>query len=88
MKKIKTSSGFKCEVNEEIIKDWRFVKALAQMSGSDEMDVVAGATKTVTLLLGEKGEQELCRHVEKDGVASVVDIMAEVKEIMSQISKK
>ena len=88
MKKITTSTGFKCDVNENVLKDWRFVKALALMASEDETDIVTGATESVTLLLGKKGEQELCRHVEKDGYAPVEDIMSEVKEILSKIGKK
>lgn len=88
MKEVKTSTGFKCKVNENVVKDWRFIKALSLMNSADEMDIVTGATQTVTLLLGAKGEQELCRHVEQDGVAPVEDIMREIKEIIEKLEKK
>ena len=79
---ITTKSGFKIDINPDKAKDWRFVKALAKAESPNEGTQIIGLTDAVTILLGEDGEQALCRHVEKNGVAVAEDIIREVKEII------
>ena len=83
--KIKTKSGFECNVNEKKAKDWRFIKLLALCDSGDESDALKGITQAVPFLLGDKGEASLMEHVSKDGIASAEDIMIEFKEIMMQV---
>lgn len=83
--KVKTKSGFSCDVNENLVKDWRFVKYLALCDSGDESDALKGITKAVPFLLGDKGEVALVEHIAKDGVASTEDMIAEFKEIITAI---
>ncbi len=86
--KIKTKSGFACNVNENKMKDWRFVKALAKCDSKDESIQLEGITFVVPFLFGEEGEQALIKHVEKDGVAFAEDIFKEFSEVLSLVSKE
>lgn len=45
--KIKTKSGFECNVNEKKAKDWRFIKLLALCDSGDESDALKGITQAV-----------------------------------------
>lgn len=81
---IKTKSGFTCKVNENKIKDWRFVKALAKCDGKTDTQVLEGLSFVVPFLLGEDGEAALIEHVtDKDGIAPADALITEVREIIS-----
>lgn len=80
--KIKTKSGFACEINEKKVKDWRFIKALAKCDSKDESQQLEGITEIIPFLFGEKGEEKLIKHVSKDGIASTEDIIAEFREVL------
>ena len=87
--KIKTKSGFVCEVNPDIVKDWRFCKALAKCDSGDESSVIQGITFAVPFLLGEAGERKLIEHVtDENGIAPVKEISTEFKEIITLMGKE
>ncbi len=78
-----TSSGFEYEINEAIVKDWRFTKAIALADSEDETDKLRGYTKLVQLLLGRDGEKKLEKHVmTEDGMVPLESINGEVLEMM------
>lgn len=84
--KVKTKSGFACEVNENKIKDWRFIKGLAKCDSSDESAQLEGITFVIPFLFGEKGEDALMKHLaDKDGVVSTADVINEFKEVLIQL---
>ena len=81
---IKTKSGFTIDVNPKKVRDWRFIGILAKMDKcKNEAEQIDYLKTAVEMLLGEKGEQKLCRHVEKDGVADALDVISEFREIIS-----
>lgn len=81
--KVKTTSGFKCNVNENKVKDWRFVKALAKCDSKNDSQILEGLSFVVPFLLGEDGEEALIQHVaDKDGIASADLIIGELREIL------
>ena len=85
---IKTTSGFKCNVDPERIRSWDFIKALARTERGGAESVL-GITEAVTYLLGEKGEQALCNHLKGDkDYADSADVIAEFKEIMTLCNEK
>lgn len=87
--KIKTKSGFACEVNENKIKDWRFVKALANCDSEDESKRLEGITFAVPFLFGKNGEEALIKHIsDNDGIASTNLIINEFKEVMRLIGEE
>lgn len=87
--KIKTKTGFFCEVNEKKVQDWRFTKALAKCDSKDESTMLEGLSYVVPFLLGEDGEAALINHIEdEDGIASTVDMMNEFKDIITKVGKE
>lgn len=79
--KIKTKSGFVCDVDERKAKDWRFAKLLAK--ADEDSSAISAISDMVTYLLGEDGESKLMEHVkDKDGFIPSSDVIAEFKEIM------
>lgn len=78
MVEIKTTSGFKCKLDENVVDNMELVDALAEMQGEDD---ILAISKVLTLLLG-KNKQALYDHIRtKDGRVPVSDISREIKEI-------
>lgn len=86
--KVVTKSGFACEVNEEKIQDWRFIKALALCDSDDESEALQGVTRAVPFLFGKKGEEELIDFVAKknNGIAKTAEIISMLKEVLPLLS--
>ncbi len=85
--KVKTKSGFACELNEQKCKDWRFVKFLAQMDSEDESEQLVGTTRAVSFMFGKESEEALMKHVtDKDGIVDSSKLLAEFKEILQLAS--
>ena len=71
-----TSQGFKFEVDEELLNDWRFVKAIRKSESSDPGERLLGVTDIVFLLLGEEQSDKLAEFIaEKNGGKAPVDSM-------------
>ncbi len=85
--KIKTKSGFACNIDEKKCKDWRFVKLLAMMDSDDESEQLLGTTRAVTFLFGNEGEEALMKHVaDKDGNVDGGQLISEFKEVLQLTS--
>lgn len=81
---ITTKTGFKVSVNEEKIKDWRFIKGLAKCDSKDPSLQLEGLTFVIPFLFGEEGEKKLIEHVtNKDGIALTEDITREFREVIT-----
>lgn len=89
--KIKTKSGFVCNINENKVKDWRYVKALALWNGRSEIDRMAGMERAISFLLGDD-EERLMEHItDKDGnipAESLINEFREIQELMGEELKK
>jgi hypothetical protein len=84
--KIKTKSGFVCEIDENRADDWDFCDYLLMCDSQATM--VQGIKKAVPFLLGEKNENALKEHVkEKDGRVPASKIIAEFREILDLIKQ-
>lgn len=68
MIKGKTSTGFEYEYDETRLDDMRFVDVLAVVVDPDAppFDKIAGASKLLTMLLGEDLKKQLYDHIGKD----------------------
>lgn len=87
--KVRTKSGFECNVNERRLKDWRYVKAAAKMNEGDEAGIASALTFAIPFLLGEDGEAALMKHVEdEDGVVDSEKFVAEYVEITQAVRDK
>ncbi len=85
----KTKSGFKYDVDERVLTDWRFTLAISKTQSGDDIQKLEGAKDMVELLLGKEGHQALINHVAKanDGFVPADVFMAEVTEIMQGSTK-
>lgn len=86
MVNIKTESGFECEVNENSLRDWRFIHALRDMNHEDALTKMQGVFNMILLVLGEDGERRLSEHVKDDsGFIDSLKMAAEVNEIVTKL---
>lgn len=85
----KTKTGFEYSIDERIVKDYRYVRALAKLNKGDNIDKFLAFDQISTLMLGNKVDDLIC-HVEKlnDGYASIEAIGAEMTEIIEACSPK
>lgn len=90
MIKGKTKSGFSYSVNENLVNDWRFIRALAMANDAKNGDrALKGVMDVVFLVLGEEGEERLCNHLADDtGFVDQSLITAEVLEIIQKIGEE
>ena len=85
---IKTKSGFKCKVNENRVKDWRYIKTSSQIAKSkDDMEIINGIDFLMSFLLGEEYER-LMEHLAEDGIVDSSKLIATYKEITERIGEQ
>lgn len=86
MVKVTTESGFTCEVNENSLRDWRFIHSLRDMHQEDTLLKMQGIYNMILLILGEDGEKRLSEHVKDDsGFIDSFKMAAEVTEIVTKL---
>lgn len=90
--KVKTKSGFECKVDENRLKDWRYVSAsarLAKNQDADEITLIDGMDYLITFLLGEDQRNKLIDHLAAaGGVCDSQTIISEFKEITSKLGEQ
>ena len=87
--KIKTKSGFECNINERRLKDLRYIKAAAKMNEGNEGEMAVQLAFAVPFLLGEDGEKALMAHVEdKDGIIDAERLVSEFLEVTQIAGEK
>lgn len=87
----KTKSGFKYEIDDRILSDWRFTMALTKCQKNDSIKQLEGAQEMVRLMLGDDGLEKFMEHImeQNDGFVPANVVMAEIQEIFeSKIPKK
>ena len=85
--KVTTKSGFKCEINENITKDWRLMVAIAEAQEGDQRARLNAAIRMVRLILGDN-EQAFYKHLESinpEHIVSEQDITDDLKSIIDEI---
>ena len=85
----KTKTGFEYSIDERIVKDYRYVRALAKLNKGDSAEKFISFDQISTLMLGDKVD-DLITHVETlhDGYAPIDAIGAEVTEIIEALTPK
>lgn len=76
--KAKTKDGFKCDIDLNIVEDYRFLRVLKEASedGTKYVDMVQ-------MLIGKDGEEKLIEHILKKGNNPSVELMGEyISEII------
>ena len=84
MIKVKTQSGFKCEVDERVLSDWRMVDYIGLIDSNDLTKQVEGFRGLVHLLLGDETKR-LEEHIMSNNDGYIpTDIMSEeLREIIT-----
>lgn len=89
--KIKTKSGFECKVDENRLKDWRYVSASAKLAKStdDEMALINGLDYLITFIMGEEQRDKLIEHLAgAEGVCTSESLIAEFKDITNRLGEQ
>ena len=89
--KIKTKSGFVCNINENKIKDWRFVEALALWNSKNQVDSMTGMQQAISFLLGDEKERLMDHITDKDGnmpADVLINEFREIQELLGEELKK
>ena len=85
--KVTTKSGFKCEINERVLDDWRFVRAIAKSTSDDANEKLRGAIDIVSLIMGDN-EEAFYKHlasVDPDGIVSESAVTDDLVSIIDKI---
>ena len=80
----KTKSGFKFNVDERILDDWRVVDAIGMSESDDASEQICGARMLVDLLLGNE-KQKLIDYIakENDGYVPATAMTSVIAEIIT-----
>ena len=84
-----TKSGFKYEIDDRVLKDWRFVEAITEADKGKGVAQLEGARKMIHLMFGEDYDKFM-EHLaaQNDGYVPSEAVMAEVKEILESNTPK
>jgi len=81
---ITTKTGFKCDINEKMLTDYRFVKAIAKTKSKDILIRASALFDLVELLIGD--DSELIAHcTTEDGIANTERVEEEILDIIKQM---
>lgn len=59
------SNGFEVEVNEKVVKTYRFARLIGRAASKDDNERIYANSKLLSFLIGEKKEEELLDYVQK-----------------------
>lgn len=86
---VTTASGFECDVNPNITKDYRFIKLMRNVMSDDQNEQFKALIDSISFLLGSEGEEAITKHVmDEDGIADIELINKEVTEIFAALQNK
>lgn len=90
---VKTKSGFKCKINENMLKDWRYVSMSANLAKiaerNDEVSLITGLDEVITFLMGEENKNKLILHLaDKDGICQSTVLIEEFKQITNALGEQ
>lgn len=91
--KIKTKSGFTCEINEKKIGSWNLIDLftdIREAAEKNDYEILTSATKKLySFLLGEAGYEALKKHLmDEDGIVDSKAMASEFNEIMTLANAK
>lgn len=83
---VKTKSGFKCDINDKILDDWRFTRAVAKTHADDDVERMNAAVDLVSLILRDN-EEAYYKYVEKKngGIVSEDIVTKDLVSIIEQV---
>lgn len=76
----KTKSGFKFEIDKDVLDDWELLELLEKIDSGD----VSVMPKAITFLLGDRQYQNLKKFIKKrDGKIKITTMVEEFNQIMT-----
>lgn len=83
---VKTKSGFKCDINNKVLDDWRFARAVARTHSDDDSERINAAVDMVSLILRDN-EEAYYKYVESKngGIVSEDIVTDDLVSIIEQI---
>lgn len=85
-----TKSGFKYDIDDRILNDWRYTMALTKCQHPSDIKKLEGATEMVQLMFGDDGLAKFMDHIKErnDGFVPIEVVIEEVQSIFeSKIPK-
>lgn len=82
--KVKTTTGFECEIDTEVLNDMEVLDLVVRIDGGDALAYSPFLTK----ILGKDNKARLYDHVREDGRVPIEKVAAEVGEILEQAGGK
>ena len=83
--KITTKTGFKIDLDEKILNDWRFIEAIAESDSNDEHEKLRGTRTLVNLMFGKEKDRLIEHLMNKNGGYAPVDaIRAEMESVLTK----
>lgn len=88
--KVKTKSGFECKVNENSVRDWRYVTMSARLSKEDdELKLIEGLDEMIAFIMGEEQKNKFLAYLaEKNGFADSKTVTEEFKFITEKMGEQ
>lgn len=86
---IKTKSGFKCKVNENRVKDWRYIRTSTRIAKSnDEMEIINGIDYLMSFVLEDEYEKLMEHIAKREGIVDSETLIATYREITNLLSEQ
>lgn len=86
--KVTASSGFKCEINEDILNDWRLTKAIVKSHSNDTEERSKAAVDMVSLIMRENEDTFYNFLADKNnGIVTEQMVVDDLGSIISQLKK-
>ena len=81
-----TKSGFKFDIDDRIVGDWRLVEAIAMAESDDPGEQLKGSRAVADLLLG-KDKESLMKFLQEknDGFVPAIEVTNTIAEIMTTV---
>lgn len=81
-----TKSGFKFNIDERIVEDWRLIEAIAMAESDDPGEQIKGTMSVAELLLG-KDKDALIKFIQgkNDGFAPAKEVSNTIAEIITSV---
>lgn len=83
---VKTKSGFKCEIKENVLDDWRFTRAVAKAHSDKDEERMLAAVDLVSLILREN-EDAYYEYVasKHDGIVTEEVVTEDLRSIIEKV---
>lgn len=84
----KTKNGFKFSIDERVMEDWRLLQYIALSESTDPSEQIKGASRLVTLLLGDQ-EPAMMEFIAKknEGYVPATAVTDMITEILTSVKE-